>query len=160
MVKMIISCKLAPDITVGPVGAAELDHQPQLIYFPNRGKDRYHFVLKEVPSKSLVNSEHCTAAGISESCSSISLCPCQVWTQSSLAAVPRKSSALAFAGSRTRLPLAAPGAAWGEIFWGCIYFNIAHLDKSLSSTTKGGLCQRATLPLKPPVSESSISSKS
>ena len=50
-------CKLVPDITVGPVGAAELDHQPQLIQLPHRGKDRHQLILKAVPDKSPVNSE-------------------------------------------------------------------------------------------------------
>ena len=50
---MILPCKLVPDITVGPVGAAELDHQPQLINFPHRGKYRHQLILKAVPNEQL-----------------------------------------------------------------------------------------------------------
>ena len=87
-------CKLVPDITVGPVGAAELDHQPQLINFPHRGKDRHQLILKAVPDKTAVTFERFSTVipGTLESCSSISRCPCLVASRSSLAAVPRKSS--------------------------------------------------------------------
>ena len=51
-------CKLEPDITVGPVGAAELDHQPQLIKLPHRGKDRHQLILKAVPDQRAVKFEH------------------------------------------------------------------------------------------------------
>ena len=44
-------CKLVPDITVGPVGAAELNHQSKLVDLPYRGKDRHQLVLKAVPDE-------------------------------------------------------------------------------------------------------------
>ena len=50
-------CKFVPDITVGPVGAAELDHQPQLIDLPHRGEDRHQLILKAVPDKTAVTFE-------------------------------------------------------------------------------------------------------
>ena len=93
-------CKLVPDITVGPVGAAELYHQPQLINLPHRGKDRHQLILKAVPDKTAVNLKHFNTVTL-ESCSSISQCPCLVASLSSLAAVPRKSSDPASARSHT-----------------------------------------------------------
>ena len=105
-------CKLVPDITVGPVGAAELDHQPQLINFPHRGKDRHQLILKAVPDQTAVKFERFNkSAGTLESCSSRSQCPCLVATQSSLAAVPRKCADPASARSRTLSPPAVPAAA-------------------------------------------------
>ena len=44
-------CKLVPDVTVGSVGAAELNHQSQLVDLPYRGKDRHQLVLIAVPDE-------------------------------------------------------------------------------------------------------------
>ena len=149
-------CKFVPDITVGPVGAAELDHQPQLINLPHRGKDRHQLILKAVPNKTAVKFECFNSHQVPWNPVAVYLTTPAWWRASPVwRRSPENPLTLLlqdFVSCRflqCQQPPEQKSLHGAPLRFEGI-FNIVHLDKSSSSTTKEGVVPESNIAFETP----------